>query len=312
FSNAAMLVTPVVPTTATTAATCAADGLSTITNYNAAQTYVFTPTGPTVGAGGVITGMTAGISYTVKASNGSCLSGASIAFKNPEKLTTPVMTLTNGYVCVDPNSGAVLNTYTITANLSATDYSFQWTDSSGAIVGGSGNSYTASAPGTYTAIATPLTSAVCPPLPAQATVVPSSWPQALDVVTSEYFADVMSINVMATPAGNYEYSLDGGDYQSSSVFTDVTPGEHTVTVRDVHQCGDISITTTLIDFPRYFTPNGDGYHDTWNISALQGQSNSKIHIFDRFGKLLKEIRPSSSGWNGTFNGQDLPSTDYWF
>jgi gliding motility-associated-like protein len=135
----------------------------------------------------------------------------------------------------------------------------------------------------------------------------------LTFVTSNYFADILSIEVTATPAGNYEYQLDGGQYQTSNVFTGVTPGTHIVSVRDIHNvCSPYSESVEVIDFPRYFTPNGDGIHDTWNISFLNTQLESKIEIFDRVGKLLKVIRPSGSGWDGTYNGQPLPSTDYWF
>ncbi|WP_277631835.1 T9SS type B sorting domain-containing protein, partial [Avrilella dinanensis] len=52
--------------------------------------------------------------------------------------------------------------------------------------------------------------------------------------------------------------------------------------------------------------------DTWNIWTLQSQPESKIYIFDRHGKLLKQISPNGEGWDGTFNGRELPSTDYWF
>ena len=96
------------------------------------------------------------------------------------------------------------------------------------------------------------------------------------------------------------------------MFTNVGSGEHEVTVRDIHQCGELPGSTYIVDFPKYFTPNGDGYHDEWNISALSGQANAKIYIFDRFGKLLREIRPSSNGWDGNLNNQSLPATDYWF
>ncbi|RXR21542.1 T9SS type B sorting domain-containing protein, partial [Flavobacterium stagni] len=61
----------------------------------------------------------------------------------------------------------------------------------------------------------------------------------------------------------------------------------------------------------YFTPNGDGIHDTWNIVGLQN-TTAKIYIFDRYGKLIKQISPSSLGWDGTYNGYLAPSTDYWF
>ncbi|MGL2967635.1 T9SS type B sorting domain-containing protein, partial [Flavobacterium sp. XGLA_31] len=67
-----------------------------------------------------------------------------------------------------------------------------------------------------------------------------------------------------------------------------------------------------IDYPHYFTPNGDGYHDTWNIQGLVNQAGAKIYIFDRYGKLLKQISPTSPGWDGTMNGHLLPADDYWF
>ncbi|MFA5556434.1 MAG: T9SS type B sorting domain-containing protein, partial [Flavobacteriaceae bacterium] len=46
--------------------------------------------------------------------------------------------------------------------------------------------------------------------------------------------------------------------------------------------------------------------------GLNDQHNAEIYIFDRYGKLLKQLNPLGAGWDGTFNGQPLPSTDYWF
>ncbi len=89
-------------------------------------------------------------------------------------------------------------------------------------------------------------------------------------------------------------------------------GEHSIHVRDRYGCAVKTIRIVNIDYPKYFTPNGDGYHDTWNISSLKSQANAKIYIFDRYGKLLKELSPASDGWNGTFNGQPIPTSDYWF
>ena len=69
----------------------------------------------------------------------------------------------------------------------------------------------------------------------------------------------------------------------------------------------------MINYPKFFTPNGDGFHETWNIPNLKiTNPNAPIFIFDRFGKLIKQITPTTDGWNGTFNGQPLPATDYWF
>ncbi|MQP53677.1 T9SS type B sorting domain-containing protein, partial [Flavobacterium sp. LMO9] len=69
----------------------------------------------------------------------------------------------------------------------------------------------------------------------------------------------------------------------------------------------------IIDYPTYFTPNGDGINETWNIIGLN-QADAKLYIFDRYGKLLKQLSTTegSEGWDGTYNQELLPSTDYWF
>ena len=91
------------------------------------------------------------------------------------------------------------------------------------------------------------------------------------------------------------------------------PGVHTVTFKDANGCGSVTIEIGVIDFPRFVTPNQDGYHDTWNIIGIrQFDPTAKIYIFDRFGKLLKQVSPLGPGWDGTYNGNPLPSSDYWF
>ncbi len=98
--NAAQLAASAVPTVTSTAASCAADGTSTISNYNAALTYTFTPAGPAAGAGGAITGMTVGTNYTVTATNaGGCISAASAQFSNAAQLAAPAVPIITGTPC---------------------------------------------------------------------------------------------------------------------------------------------------------------------------------------------------------------------
>ena len=82
------------PAVSTTAASCTADGVSTITTYNASMTYNFTPAGPTVGAGGAISGMVVGTSYTVTESDPTCTSSPSDPFSNDPQLPAPTITIT--------------------------------------------------------------------------------------------------------------------------------------------------------------------------------------------------------------------------
>ncbi len=89
FSIDEMLPTPATPTITEIAATCLADGTATVSNYDGSLTYTFTPAGPTVGAGGVISNMTYGTSYTVTSENATCTTVSSSSFSIDEMLPTP-------------------------------------------------------------------------------------------------------------------------------------------------------------------------------------------------------------------------------
>lgn len=104
-------------------------------------------------------------------------------------------------------------------------------------------------------------------------------------------------------------------YQDSNVFENVSPGIYKVYVRDIkNNCGEVNTDISVIGFPKFFTPNDDGYNDTWQVYGVSEmfQPNTKILIFNRFGKLLKALNPVGEGWDGTFNGAPLPTDDYWF
>ncbi|MGI9559675.1 MAG: T9SS type B sorting domain-containing protein [Flavobacteriaceae bacterium] len=114
-------------------------------------------------------------------------------------------------------------------------------------------------------------------------------------------------------SGNYEYQLDGGNWQNSAIFQNVVGCEnHIIKVKDAEGCSnDPETTFTILDYPKFFTPNGDGYNDLWNIRCLQTQAGI-ISIFNRHGKLLNQFKTNFPGWNGTYNGKLLPASDYWF
>ncbi|PKQ45181.1 T9SS type B sorting domain-containing protein [Confluentibacter flavum] len=135
-------------------------------------------------------------------------------------------------------------------------------------------------------------------------------------VTIVDLAESNSISISVTGNGDYVYSLDSefGTYQKESVFTNVSAGIHTVYVKDLNGCGVVPKEVAVLGIPNFFTPNEDGYNDYWNIKGINASFNAKtiIYIFDRYGKLVKQISPLTQGWDGKFNGQQMPATDYWY
>ncbi|MFN7014743.1 MAG: hypothetical protein ACK4ON_10800, partial [Bacteroidia bacterium] len=111
FVNNIMLVTPDVPTVSVVAETCSSNSVATVTNYDASLSYTFTPAGPIVEVGGLITGMMVATNYTVTASNGSCSSVDSASFSINAMLATPVTPTINtvGPTCVVDGSSTISN-----------------------------------------------------------------------------------------------------------------------------------------------------------------------------------------------------------
>ncbi|SDS41464.1 gliding motility-associated C-terminal domain-containing protein [Gillisia sp. Hel1_33_143] len=126
----------------------------------------------------------------------------------------------------------------------------------------------------------------------------------------------ITIETTSTDENALSYSLDNeyGPYQNSPVFNNVLGGTHTVFVKDENSCGVAQLEVELFGFPSLFTPNNDGYNDYWIPFNTDTADNTltQIEIYDRYGKLLKQLSPKGKGWDGTFNGYAMPEDDYWF
>lgn len=237
--------------------------------------------------------------------------------------TLPDFTLEEEYVLCLENDGVIINlipTDVIDTSLDDTVYDFQWYVGATATTGNEipgeiGAIYSPTTAGQYAVLVT-NNSTMC--VSVVVTTVVESYPPQIEDFTVELlsgaFSDNATIEVMvdSDAIGDYEYRLDTGDWQSSPVFTRVTRGEHFVYVRDVFMCGEIELPVEfVVDYPRYFTPNGDGFHESWGIVGNDNVQINGILIFNRSGKLLKDLG-SLGTWDGTYNGNLLPSSEYWF
>jgi hypothetical protein len=116
------------PVVNTTAATCSTAGSSTISNYNSSITYTFNPAGPTVGAGGLITGAVAGTAYTVTATgcaNSATFTNSALATTNNVFFFIGNLITTQGCQVTLTNSTDPSISYTINGTNIIGDYMFE-------------------------------------------------------------------------------------------------------------------------------------------------------------------------------------------
>lgn len=231
----------------------------------------------------------------------------------------PEVTLQDGFFCFDPITNLPLNTFALTATVdpAAGNYTFEWTKDGSPypVTDNTTNVINVDQAGIYSVVVTDVTTGCVSVKSDDVTVSPTSTAIATASVTG-YFTDNATITVIVDAAslGDYEFKLDEGQWQDSNVFSPVATGEHKVFIQDKNNGGCVPfdpLTVTVINYPKFFTPNGDGIHDKWTILGLGDEA--RIYIFDRYGKLVKQISSDENGgWDGTMNGQMLPSTDYWF
>lgn len=120
------------------------------------------------------------------------------------------------------------------------------------------------------------------------------------------------IEIKTSGDGDFEYAIDGFNFQDSNTFHNLLGGVYLVQVRDKKGCGFDEREIILVDYPKFFTPNDDGYNDYWHMLGIEKFPNSITTIFDRYGKSIKKLKYNDIGWDGTFNGNKLFASDYWF
>ena len=182
--------------------------------------------------------------------------------------------------------------------------SYLWNDTNASTT----NSISVSAPGTYTVKVTDANG--CSDSK-NFIVTASSAATITGVEISDFNGGENTVTITYTGNGNYKFSLDGNFYQDTPTFYNVPSGMYTVYVENF--CGKRSKEIFVLDYPKYFTPNGDGYNEVWKIPYLQNQNRrAQVHIFDRYGKLVFSGTGDNDGWDGTLKSNPLPASDYWF
>ena len=249
------------------------------------------------------------IYYTIEHNTLTCTAEGTFDLILLDPISLPAFAQNDYYFCTNSSVFVSPDNATIDTSL----YTYTWEDANGLVI-----------PSDPTIIEADISQAGIYHL-----VVESSG--CVDSVTVEVFESGMSTlteedleiiesngeNILIIPQGqyglgDYVYSIDSSDdldFIADTTFSGIDPGMHTLYIKDLNGCATKSIEFWVINFMKFFTPNGDGQNDYWHIN---NQPDSELYIYDRFGKLLSKISPQDIGWDGTYNGFPLPSDDYWY
>ena len=126
------------------------------------------------------------------------------------------------------------------------------------------------------------------------------------------FGKTYEVRVLVEGDFPYVYQLDDGMNTPSGNFQNILPGTHRLTISTEDGCQVLIREFQIFGYPPFFTPNGDGINDRWNLLGTEGLEVNSVSIFDRFGRLLHVMEGSGPGWDGTSNGRQVPASSYWF
>ena len=124
------------------------------------------------------------------------------------------------------------------------------------------------------------------------------------------------ILVLSGGSGVFEFRIDEGEWSANDTYTNIPFMQHTAWVRDEVGCQGSAlfvVTAPEIAIPEFFSPEGDGVNDEWDLSHIFDiYDQAEVTIYDRFGKELITFKGDVGSWDGTYNGHPMPSTDYWY
>lgn len=212
-------------------------------------------------------------------------------------------------------------------------YSYVWTDENGNIISTADNA-DATAAGKYKVVATTTNGTMCTReeiiviSESNTAVLENSFITIVDEGNNIGSKNNLSISIDTINndlgPGDYQFAILNTDdnsrtpfigFQDEPLFENLEGGIYQIIVNDKNGCSpDETLLVSVIQFPKFFTPNEDGDNDFWVVKGANKDfyPNSSINIFNRYGKLVAQLEVDDQGWDGTYNGKTLSSDDYWY
>jgi gliding motility-associated-like protein len=131
-------------------------------------------------------------------------------------------------------------------------------------------------------------------------------------VLETVFSREQDIVIRTSNSGDFRYSIDGTNYVDEPLFEDIRGGLYTIFVRSTDGCPPVTREFFHLAVQPFFTPNGDGVNDLFEIEGIDALTDYEINLYDRYGKLIKNSVREPLRWDGTYNNRDMPSGDYWY
>ncbi|MEE3999557.1 T9SS type B sorting domain-containing protein [Tenacibaculum sp. FZY0031] len=227
----------------------------------------------------------------------------------------PVINLQDSYtICISPSEHTP-----VVLNADASNDRFEWKDENNNTIS-TNSSFPLTREGTFSLTAYKTVNGIECSNTKSFTVNYPPPPEVLTVEVTVLSETDNSVYIRIEGDSSYEFSLDDTTYVgngTSHSFNNVQPGIATIYIRDLNKCeSPTKASASIIGYPKFLTPNADGFNDYWKVYGVSSNFFKEINIkiFNRFGKILYVINDKNSefGWDGTYNNIKLPSNDYWF
>ena len=135
-------------------------------------------------------------------------------------------------------------------------------------------------------------------------------------VITDLIASGNTITVIATGSQKILYSKDGINFGESSVFPNLPFGVTTFYVKfEGSTCLPVKKDGLILDIKNAFSPNADGYNDTWIIDDLNvfNGKKSNLKVFDRYQvKIFEQDSSTRFEWDGSYSKRVVNTGSYWY
>ena len=116
-------------------------------------------------------------------------------------------------------------------------------------------------------------------------------------------------------AGEYDYYYWQPDGTTDRFLNVTAEGQYSVTVVDTNCCKNAD--TVYVKYAKLYYPNAFKPSSTYDenrlfgvIGPVQSIAKYQLRVFDRWGKMLFLSEDPNQGWDGTYNGQEMPGGVY--